>query len=422
MPVARLKFRKFHAGQQKIYENMSARTVLRCGRRFGKTIFLETHACNLAVHGRKVGWFTPDYKIMRPTYQRILYDLKPIVARHSKTDALIELVTGGLIEFWTLDNEDAGRSRDYDDIIVDEASLVKKGMKERWQQSIAPTLLDRRGNATMGGTPKGVDPENFFYLACTDKEMGWKEHHAPTRDNPTLDPVGVANLQNEYPPLVYQQEFLAEFVDWSGDAFFSINSLLPNGVAADYPTHCDAVYAVIDSATKTGKEHDGTAVVYVAYTRFPKPYMWILDWDIVQIEGAMLETWLPGVVLLCEHYAAQTRARSGSLGVHIEDKASGMILIQQAQRRGLPAMAIDSGLTSVGKDERAISVSGYVWRKMVALTQFAHEKVVNYKGNSANHFLRQVVGYRIGQKDQADDLLDAFAYSVAIGLGNEDGF
>ena len=42
----------------------------------------------------------------------------------------------------------------------------------------------------------------------------------------------------------------------------------------------------------------------------------------------------------------------------IEDKNSGTILLQQALRRGMPAQAIDSKLTAVGKDERALNVSG----------------------------------------------------------------
>jgi hypothetical protein len=59
------------------------------------------------------------------------------------------------------------------------------------------------------------------------------------------------------------------------------------------------------------------------------------------------------------------RARKGSVGAFIEDKNSGTILLQQAWRRQLLAHAIDSKLTAMGKDERAISVSGYVHRGLV---------------------------------------------------------
>ena len=434
MPEARVKYRPLHPKQREIYAGLGPRNVLRCGRRFGKTELLETVFSKRAIRGRKIGFFSPDYKIARPTYTRLLRLFGDgLVSHASKTESIIELKTGGSIEFWTLDNEDAGRSRDYDDAVIDEASLVKKGLREIVEQAIMPTLLDRRGTLTMAGTPKGIDPENFFYLACTDpklkcsplNEVGFREFYAPTRDNPTLDPVGVAALQDEYPDLVYRQEYEALFVDWSGEAFFTPASLLDEGVGVEYPVICDTVFAVIDTATKTGKENDGTAVLYVAYTKVPLRswQLTILDWDVHQIEGALLETWLPQVFRNCQELATVCKARYGSIGVWIEDKSSGMVLLQQATRRGWPCRAIDSKLTSVGKSERAISVSGYVHQGKVKVSRTAHDKVTNYKGSTRNHLMSQVTGFRIGLKDGAeDDLLDCFTYATAIALGNNEGF
>lgn len=426
-----VKFRSLHTNQKIIQQQLGPRNVLRCGRRFGKTELLESVFARRAISGRKVGWFTPDYKIARPTYTRLHKLLVPVTDHASKTEQIINLHTRGCIEFWTLDNEDAGRSRDYDDVVIDEASLKKKGLRDIIDQAIAPTLLDRRGTLTMAGTPKGIDPDNFFYMACSDPDLkesetnprGWREFHAPTRDNPTLNAEGVANLEFEYPALVYQQEYLAEFVDWSGSAFFAITSLMDEeGTFADYPARSDVVFAVVDSATKTGREHDGTAVTYFCLQRNPRKRLFILDWDIVQVEGSLLINWLPLIFSNCERLAEECGAREGSAGVFIEDKASGMILIKQAERAGLNVHAIDSKLTSLGKDERAINVSGYVFQKMVTLTDAANDKIVNYKGQSANHFRKQVIGYRVGQKDEDDDLLDTFTYGIALGHGNQDMF
>jgi hypothetical protein len=69
----------------------------------------------------------------------------------------------------------------------------------------------------------------------------------------------------------------------------------------------------------------------------------------IQIEGAFLETRLPSVFDRLEELARLCRARHGSLGAFIEDKNSGTILLQQALRRGMPAQAIDSRLTAVGR-------------------------------------------------------------------------
>ena len=125
-----------------------------------------------------------------------------------------------------------------------------------------------------------------------------------------------------------------------------------------------------------------------------------------------------------EELSRLCRARRGSLGAFIEDKNSGTILVQQAWRRQLPVYAIDSKLTAMGKDERAISVSGYVHRELVKYTDRAFEKTVIYKRHSRNHLLDQVESFRIGDpaNDREDDLLDTFCYGIALALGNSEGF
>jgi hypothetical protein len=91
----------------------------------------------------------------------------------------------------------------------------------------------------------------------------------------------------------------------------------------------------------------------------------ILDWDIIQIDGALLENWMPSVMDRLEEFAGMTQARNGNVGVFIEDAAAGAILLQQGKSRGWNTHAIDSGLTMAGKDERAISVSGYFYQEKI---------------------------------------------------------
>jgi hypothetical protein len=99
-------------------------------------------------------------------------------------------------------------------------------------------------------------------------------------------------------------------------------------------------------------------------------------------------------------------------------------LLQQAQRRGWNANKIDSKLTAMGKDERAISVSGYVHRGKIKYTEHAYLKTTVHKNRSMNHLVHQVEGFRVGDKDnkREDDLLDTFCYGIAIALGNREGF
>jgi hypothetical protein len=309
---------------------------------------------------------------------------------------------------------------------------------EIWEKSIKPTLYDYGGEALVCSNSAGKNPNNFFYNICTDPQYGFKEYHATTMDNPTLPKLLVGetlkaweerrqkfidDLIKDNDPLVYQQEYLAEFVDWAGVAFFAREKLLDQGQPVPYPKHCDGVFAVIDTASKTGTENDATAVTFFARDRSGGFPLLILDWDITQIEGAMLEIWLPGVFERLEELARLCGARYGALGA-FKDKNSGTILLQQAARRNWMAHSIESKLTAMGKDERAISVSGYVYCGNVKYTDYAFSKTTIYKRNSRNHLVEQVESFRIGDKDKKleNDLLDTFCYGIAIGLGNSEGF
>ena len=208
-----------------------------------------------------------------------------------------------------------------------------------------------------------------------------------------------------------------------GGEFFATASLLQDGLPVPYPDATDQVYAVVDTALKDGLEHDGTAVTYFARNKIFGHPLVILDWEAIQISGDLLEAWLPSVQMRLEELARLTNARQGAIGVWVEDKASGIVLIQQSQRKGMAVYPIDSKLTSLGKDGRALSVSGYVHRGMVKISEYAYNKVMVYRGVSRNHLLSQVCGYRIGAKTpHSMDLLDTAVYGVAIGLGNSDGW
>ena len=428
-----------HPSQVEAYElaRHNRFTAIRCGRRWGKT---DLGKCILgmdAIRGWPVGWFAPDYKRLAEAYHEIENVLAPVRLSSSKVEGVFRTIRGGRIDFWTLEDQDAGRSRKYKRVFIDEAAFTKPAMMETWERAIAPTLLDFSGSCVVASNTRGIDAENFFYLICTDPKYRFVEFHATSFDNPhvpaRMGGEGLASYimrrQSEFDrlradnhPLVFRQEYLAEFVDWSGDAFFALDKMLVNNMPVHPPARSEAVFATIDTAVKTGKEADGTAVVYWAVTRNlfstgdqganrSRYSLVILDWDCEQIEGALLEVWLPNVFATLESMAEACGCSMGSLGAFIEDKSSGMILLQQAARRGLKAFPIDSKLTSVGKDERAISVSGYVHRELIKMSERAFNKTKTYKGRTLNHLRSQVIGFRVGDKDarkREDDLLDCF--------------
>jgi hypothetical protein len=375
-------------------------------------------------------------------FREIRSELAPIIHSYSHTTGLIQLDTGGSVEIWTLmDNPDAGRSRKYHMVIIDEAAFGEQPgtpLMQTWMNSIRPTLLDYQGIAVVLSNTNGQDPDNFFYRICTEKEHGFTEYWAPTWDNPLIplrrqgEPVEVWQARRDYEfeitkksyhPLSYKQEIEAQFVDWGGDVVFAWEKLLDeNKCPYDNIPIADVVFAIIDTAIKSGSENDGTAVTYFAKVEIPEPQLFILDWDYVQFDGAMLEHWLPGVLTRCDSFCDQYRVRFGVSGVWVEDKGSGTILIQQAQARDWPVYAIDTKVTSKGKDERALAVVNHHYAGRCKITRHAYDKTVNFKGAARNHLLSQLGAFRFGDKDnakRADDLLDTYCYGLIAGLMSE---
>ncbi len=183
------------------------------------------------------------------------------------------------------------------------------------------------------------------------------------------------------------------------------------------------VVAFIDTASKTGKEHDGIGVVYASYSPMHGTPLTILDWELTQIDAAFQTDWIPSVFQRCEELAREVEALMGSIGAFIEDKDAGMMLLQHAPGKGWPLHGIDSKLTALGKVGRALSVSGYIHGGKVKISRAAYEKRTLFKGAMRNHLLSQLLAFSPDVKDQGqDDLLDAATYSVAVCLGNNAGF
>lgn len=272
-----------------------------------------------------------------------------------------------------------------------------------------------------------AQPRNIFYDSprCTHRV------YIPSRlrDNKILmlgDPSYEDRIRGSGPDWLVRAWLDGDWDACAGDAFFTEVSLLVDKRPVQWPKNTGSVFAVIDTAVKDGMQHDGTAVIY--YARDPwmdkvdgaAPLI-ILDYDVLQIQGAMLDEWLPTVNARIEELCGYTNARWGNFGCWIEDKASGSVLIQQAQKRGIKAFPILSTLTAMGKEERAINTCGYVYQNRVKISEYAYNKVFDYKMSVCNHLISQVCGFRMGQKTGPRDLLDCFTYGIAIGLGDTEG-
>ena len=311
--------------------------------------------------------------------------------------------------------------------LTPEASVIL--IQTRWdEEDLAGSIL-----------PEDWAGENGL-IKCRDGQT-WEVLCLPAQCESANDPLGREIGEYLWPEWFQQRHwdiFKANTRTWEAlyqqrprkpeGSFFTQASLLVEGAPVEPIRRCDTVFATMDTAIKTGKSNDGVGVIFWSLSNIFSPPLTLLDWDLKQIEGATLEVWLPTIFQRLEIFARELEARLGSAGVWIEDKTSGSVLLQQAQKplfveNRWESRAIDSKLTSLGKSERAINCSGYVQAGLVKLSKTAYDRVCVYHGSSRNHLLSQILSFDPGIKDMGeDDLLDCFSYGIAIGVGNRKGY
>lgn len=206
-----IKLSNLHPAQQKVKNEAKRFNVLCCGRRWGKSELATDIICDAALDGHPLGYFTPTYKLLDGTYRECLSILEPIIIRKNEHQ-FIEIKGGGKIDFWSLENELAGRSRKYKSIIIDEAAFVKDLWKI-WTESVRATLTDLKGSAWFLSTPKGKNDFFKLFMRGKQEEPNWASWQMSTYTNPFIDPSEIDDAKADLPALAFSQEYMAEFND-----------------------------------------------------------------------------------------------------------------------------------------------------------------------------------------------------------------
>jgi hypothetical protein len=205
------------------------------------------------LEGGRVGWFAPNIKYAEEVWKEVNEVLRgPLVARRDVQQKRVELINGGVLDFWTLHNTpDAGRGRAYDLALIDEAAMVPH-LGVTWSRSIRPTLTDFGGCAVFGSTPAG----NNFFRELFDRGVpgvrrmrNWGSWQLPTSTNPFISGAEIeeARLELLGDSIAFRTEYLAEFVDEFGalfdePSFYDADDLPAGGVGTD-ATGCDFAYS-----------------------------------------------------------------------------------------------------------------------------------------------------------------------------------
>jgi hypothetical protein len=207
---------KLHPAQLQIKLERKRWNTICAGRRFGKNILLQDFAVETSVYYKQpCAWSAPTYKQLLDDWKNLSNILTPITERRNEQEKQIKVVTGGTLDFWSLDNADAIRGRKYARFIINEAAFVPD-LFDIWNNVIRSTLIDLRGDAYFSGTPKGM---NGFWKLDNIPDDDWAHFHSSSYSNPHIPKSELDALKETMTERAFQQEIMAQFLEDGGGVF-----------------------------------------------------------------------------------------------------------------------------------------------------------------------------------------------------------
>jgi hypothetical protein len=259
MQTVTITLPKLHPAQTQIKNERKRFNVIDCGRRFGKNIMMQDGAVETALRdGLPVGWGAPSYKMLLDDWKSLANTLAPVTTRRNEQEKSLQLVSGGNIEFFSLDNPDAIRGKKFKRFIVNEAAFVPN-LLDIFNLVIRPTLIDFKGEADFAGTPKGM---NGFWQLYNIIDPDWMRWQMSSYANPHIPHSELDALKTTMLERAYMQEIMAEFLEDGGGVFRNVTAaaiLSPSEpeeghqyvIGADWGRSNDAtVFSVLDVVKK----------------------------------------------------------------------------------------------------------------------------------------------------------------------------
>ena len=258
-----MKFTGFtpHAKQRDMVNDIissAAKYHVACvGRQFGKSLM----AINLSLYWMinngpvKVLWVSPVYsqttKVQKELMQAI--GASGIVKNCNYSDNYIKLKNGSEIIFRSAEKYDNIRGLTVDYGILDEAAFMKE---DAWKEAIKPVFLVRGKKVLFISTPKG---KNWFHelyqLARSNDYDNYIAYTGSSYDTPYINIEEIEDAKRTLPPNVFQQEYLAKFIDSGGEVFSNLQS----NVMPTWGQNNSKIYCGVD----LGKQEDFTVATFM---------------------------------------------------------------------------------------------------------------------------------------------------------------
>ncbi len=321
MQTLTLTLPKRLAWQQRVVAEAARFNVVNVGRRSGKTVLGMDRCATPETLPYPVAWFSPTYKMLLEVWRECARLFAPITARRSSQDHRLEFITGGVLEFWSLDNPDVARGRKYRRLIIDEAAMVP-ALMDTWQYALRPTLADYGGDAWFLSTPRGRN--GFWQMFQWGQDAGradWRSWQMPSTVG-TIAAAELDEMRRSMPERVYQQEVLAQFIEDGAGVFRRVREAAT--AAQQDGAHHGHTYVF---GCDWGRSEDFTAIT-------------VLDVTTSELVAVDRFNQIDYAVQLDRLAALAQRFRPAAIVA--EQNSIGVPLIETMRRRGLPVVPFNT--------------------------------------------------------------------------------
>lgn len=224
-----------HSKQEAFIEGTAKRTIVRAGRRGGKTVGVAKKAVKGFAQGRRVLYTAPTQEQIDTFWYEVKWMLTAAIENgalyKNETMHYVEVPnTKNRLRAKTAWNADTMRG-DYGDLLImDEYQLMSE---DAWGLVGAPMLLDNNGDAVFIYTPPSLHARHYtkardsqhaaklYKSAAVDTRGRWQAMTWTSHDNPYISVEALEEITSDMTALAYEQEILAEDKDEAPGALWT---------------------------------------------------------------------------------------------------------------------------------------------------------------------------------------------------------
>lgn len=228
-----------HGGQSDLHANRTRFKVVRCGRRWGKTMFGGYEYATRVLtpspfdgESPSMGWVVgPNYSDAEKEF-RIIYDSMRKLGVDKDAIKFVKNSDAGALHIITSwGAEVVGKSAQHPEKLVGEGLdwvlMVEAGRHRRatWGQYIRPALSDKRGKATFSGVPEGKSENSLLYALYqrgqSKRFSSWASWKRPSWTNNIVFPGGrndpeILEAEADLTKDEFDRQYGAEFTEKTG--------------------------------------------------------------------------------------------------------------------------------------------------------------------------------------------------------------